>query len=65
MRLLRHLFGDEPPPRPHPHSHPRWHLGHRHRHEDHDDRVEELRRQGEEQVGDAADDASPPQPHGH
>ena len=53
-RLLQHLFGDEPPPRPAGH-------GHHHRRHGHGERDEEERRQAEEQVADAADDA--PAPH--
>ena len=57
-RLLRHLFGEDPPPRPTGHVPDRLHR-HHHRHHEHE---------GEEddQVADAADDGpAPTHHHGH
>ena len=63
LQLLRHLFGDDPPPRPVGHA-PHPHRGH-HRHH-HDEEGDERRRQGDDQVADAADDGpAPGSHHGH
>ena len=57
-RLLRHLFGEDPPPRPSGHVPDRLHRGH-HGHHGHDD-------EADDPVGDAADDGPAPTPHhGH
>jgi hypothetical protein len=57
-RLLRHLFGEDPPPRPTGHVPDRLHRGD-HRHHEHEG-------EGEDPVADAADDGPPPTPHhGH
>jgi hypothetical protein len=66
IRLLRHLFGEDPPPRPSGHApHPRHRARHRHHHEV-DQEAGERRREVDEQVTDAADDGPAPTPHhGH
>ena len=58
-RLLRHLFGEDPPPRPTGHVPDRLHRGH-HRHHENGDEADDL-------LADAADDGpTPTQPHhGH
>jgi hypothetical protein len=59
LRLLHHLFGDEPPPRPHGH-------GEHHRRHGHHQGDDEGRREAEDQVFEAADDGpAPSPPHGH
>jgi hypothetical protein len=57
-RLLRRLFGEDPPPRPTGHVPDRLHRGH-HRHDGDGDDAD-----AEDRVADAADDR-PAQHHGH
>jgi len=55
-RLLRHLFGEDPPPRPSGHVPNRLH---RHHHRQHEGEGED------DQVADAADDGPAPTTHHH